>query len=46
MAGVRFPAGLRYFTLFHSVHTGSGAYTDSSPMGNSGFFLGGKTGKA
>jgi hypothetical protein len=31
--GVRFPAGLRHFSLFHRVKTGSGVHLASHPMG-------------
>jgi hypothetical protein len=34
MAGVRFPAGARDFSILHSVHTGSGAHPASYPMGD------------
>jgi hypothetical protein len=40
--GVRFPAGTRDFSLFHSVQTGSGADTASYPVGTEGSFPGSK----
>jgi hypothetical protein len=38
MAGVRFPAGTRDFSLLHSVQTGSGAHPASYIMGTGGYF--------
>jgi hypothetical protein len=40
-AGVRFPTGVRDFSLLHSAHTGSGANRASYPMGTVGSFPGG-----
>jgi hypothetical protein len=37
-AGVRFLAEARYFSLLHSIQTGSGARTASYPMGNGDSF--------
>jgi hypothetical protein len=42
MAGVRFPAGVRHFSLLHGVQTSSGAGQVSYPMGTGGSFHGGK----
>jgi hypothetical protein len=42
MAGVRFPAGTRYFSLLHGVQTGSGAHPVSYPMGTRGSISGSK----
>jgi hypothetical protein len=39
---VRFQAGARDFSLFHSVQTGSGAQPASYPMDTGGDFPGGK----
>jgi hypothetical protein len=39
-AGVRVLAEVRYFSLLHSVQTGSGALPVSYPMGTGGYFLG------
>jgi hypothetical protein len=41
-AEVRFPVGARYFSLLHSVQTGSGAHPASYPMGTGFSFSGGK----
>jgi hypothetical protein len=41
-AGVRFLAWGRYFSLFHSVQTGSEAHPASYPMGTGGSFPGSK----
>jgi hypothetical protein len=39
---VRFPRGVRNFSLHHSVQNGSRAYPASYPMGSRGSFSGGK----
>jgi hypothetical protein len=39
---VRFPAGAGNFSFHHRAQNGSGAHPTSYPMGNRGFFLGGK----
>jgi hypothetical protein len=41
-AGVRFPAGARYFSIFHSVQTGFRAHPAFYRMSTGGFFPGGK----
>jgi hypothetical protein len=41
-AGVRFLAGARYFSLLHSVQTGSGAHPASYPIGSRGALPGAK----
>jgi hypothetical protein len=38
MTGVRFPAEIRDFSLFHIIQTGSGAHPPSYPMGTRGLF--------
>jgi hypothetical protein len=40
-ARVRFPAGIRDFSILHSAHTGSGANPASYPMSTGGSFPGG-----
>jgi hypothetical protein len=42
MAEARFPAVARYFSLLHSVQTGSGTKAASYPMGPGGYLLGSK----
>jgi hypothetical protein len=37
--GVRFPAIARYFSVLHSVHTGSGSHPYTYSVGNDGFIL-------
>jgi len=46
MMGVRVPAEARNFSLHHRVKTGSGAHSDSYPMGTRGSFPEGKAGGA
>jgi hypothetical protein len=43
MAGVRFQAGAKCFSLLHSAQTNSVAHPASYPMGAVGSFTGGKT---
>jgi hypothetical protein len=40
--GIRFPAGVRDFSLLHNIHTGSGANPASNPMGTKGSIPAGK----
>jgi hypothetical protein len=39
-AGIRFPAGVRHFSLLYSIQTDSGAHSASCPVGNGGSFPG------
>jgi hypothetical protein len=41
-ARVRFPAGVRDFSLLQSVQTGSEAHPFTYPMSTGGYFSGGK----
>jgi hypothetical protein len=41
-SGVRLPAGAGNFSLYYRVQNGSGAHPASYPIGNRGFFPGGK----
>jgi hypothetical protein len=41
-SGVPFPAEAKYFSLLHSLQTGSGTHPASYPMGTGVFFLGDK----
>jgi hypothetical protein len=43
---IRFPAGARDFSLFHSIQTGFGAHPASYPIGTGGSFPKGKTAEA
>jgi hypothetical protein len=42
MAGARFLARARYFSLFHSIQTGYGSHPASNPMDTREFFIGDK----
>jgi len=46
MIGVRFLAGVGNFSPQHHVHTSSGAYPASYPVGTMGYFPGGKVARA
>jgi hypothetical protein len=46
MARVRFLAGVKDLSLFHSVQTGSGAHPASYPMGTGVFSPGNKVARA
>jgi hypothetical protein len=45
-SGVRVPAGVGNFSLYHRVQSGSGAHPDSYPMGTGGSFPEGKAAEA